>query len=92
MPGPYASVFACVHIHVFAGTCVCVCTCLLCVFVCTEYMHEHAVICELFDYVHMWAHCACLHILTCVWPGLEAALAPFQELTGDTLQLSPRMA
>lgn len=30
----------------------------------------------------------CLHVLACIWPGSEAGLAPFQALTGETLQLS----
>lgn len=75
-------------VHVF------VCTHIICVFMCTEYNCERLAVCmcELCDYVHTWVHCVCLRVFTCVWPGLEARLAPFQVLTGETLQLSLGMA
>lgn len=46
--------------------------------------------------MQLWAHvgtfCVCVSVLTCVWPEPEAGLAPFQVLTGETLQLSLGMA
>lgn len=43
-------------------------------------------------HVHILCVCVIVSALTCAWPEPEAGLAPFQALTGETLQLSLGMA
>lgn len=69
--------YMCIHMRV--GACVYACVCVVSTYVNCVIMCTRV-------------HSVCLCVLTCVWPEPEARLAPFQALTGETLQLSLGMA